>query len=119
MQTHPIPEQSETQKREKIRKIETAIQEDPHKGVALAGSEGQLLLAHGLGVELGEGIGGAAEGGVHGPIGLVQARGVGLPLLGHRRRLRRQRNPSPGKKGGGFLFAGAPTPKRGRNRKRF
>jgi hypothetical protein len=39
--------------------------------VALAGLEEELLLGHGLCVELGEGIGGAAEGGVERAIGLV------------------------------------------------
>ena len=58
-----------------------------HVGVALAGLEGELLLGHGLGVELGEGVGGAAEGGVERAVGLVQARrGLRLPLPGHRRR---------------------------------
>jgi len=58
--------------------------------VALAGLEGELLLGHGLRVELGEGVGGAAEGGVERAIGLVQPRrGVRLPLPDHRRRRRR------------------------------
>ena len=61
-----------------------------HVGVALAGLEGELLLGHGLGVELGEGVGGAAEGGVERAVGLVQPRrGIRLPLPGHRRRRRR------------------------------
>lgn len=61
------------------------------EGVALAGLEGELLLGHGLGVELGEGVGGAAEGGVERPVGLVQPRRrVRLPLPGHRRRRRRR-----------------------------
>lgn len=64
------------------------------EGVPLAGLEGELLLGHGLGVELGEGIGGAAEAGVERAVGLVQPRcGVRLPLSGHRRRRRRRRSP--------------------------
>lgn len=63
------------------------------EGVALAGLEGELLLGHGLGVELGEGVGGAAEGGVERAVGLVQPRrGIRLPLPGHRRRRRRRAN---------------------------
>jgi hypothetical protein len=59
------------------------------EGVPLPGLEGELLLRHGLGVELGEGVGGAAEGGVERAVGLVQPRcGFRLPLPGHRRRQR-------------------------------
>jgi len=69
-------------------------------GMALAGLEGELLLGHGLGVELGEGVGGAAEGGVERAVGLVQARrGLRLPLPGHRRR-RRSRGWSRANRGG-------------------
>lgn len=57
----------------------------------LAAVEGVLLLRHGLGVELGEGVGGAAEGGVERAVGLVQpGRRLRLPLPGHRRRRRRR-----------------------------
>lgn len=42
--------------------------------MALAGVEGKSPVVHGLRVELGEGVGGAAEGGVEGPVGLVQRR---------------------------------------------
>jgi len=52
--------------------------------VAFAGLEGELLVVHGLGVELGERVGRAAKRRVHGPIHLVQARRYGLPLLRHR-----------------------------------
>lgn len=42
-------------------------------------------MVHGVRVELGEGIGGGAEGGIEGPIDLVEAGGDGLALLGHGR----------------------------------
>lgn len=59
------------------------------EGVALAGLEGELLLGHSLGVELGEGVGGTAEGGVERAVGLVQPRcGLRLPLPSHHRRQR-------------------------------
>lgn len=54
--------------------------------VELAGVEGLLLLGDGLGVELGEGVGCAAEGGVERAVGLVQARRhLRLALPRHRR----------------------------------
>jgi hypothetical protein len=60
-----------------------------HEGVALAGLEGELLLGHGLRVQLGQGVGGATERGVERAVGLVQARRrVRLPLPRHRRRRR-------------------------------
>jgi hypothetical protein len=60
-----------------------------HEGVALAGLEGEFLLGHGLRVQLGQGVGGAAEGGVERAVGLIQARRrVRLPLTRHRRRSR-------------------------------
>lgn len=45
-----------------------------NQGVALAGVEGERLLVHGLGVELGKGVGGAAEGRVNGPVRFVHRR---------------------------------------------
>lgn len=44
--------------------------------MTFTGLEGEALVVHGLGVKLGEGVGGAAEGRVHATIHLVQARGV-------------------------------------------
>lgn len=54
-----------------------------HHGVPLTSLEGDLLLVHGLRVEQGQGIGGAAEGGIHCPILLVQPRRHRLLPLGH------------------------------------
>lgn len=45
--------------------------------------EGEFLLVHSLSIKLREGVGGAAEGGVHGAIDFIEARGDGLPLLRH------------------------------------
>lgn len=53
--------------------------------VTFTGLKGEALVVHGLCVELGKGVGGAAEGRVHATIHLVQARGVRLPLLRHGR----------------------------------
>lgn len=58
---------------------------ETHQGVAFTGLEGDALMAHGLGVEMGEGVGGAAEGAVERPVHFVQRRGGGFPLLRHRR----------------------------------
>ena len=52
--------------------------------MALSGLERDLLLVHGLRVELGERAGGATEGGVERPIHLVQPRRLRLPLPPHR-----------------------------------
>jgi hypothetical protein len=60
-------------------------EERANQRVTFTGLEGEALVVHGLGVELGEGVGGAAERRVHTTIHLVQARGVGLPLLRHGR----------------------------------
>jgi hypothetical protein len=60
-------------------------EERANQRVTFTGLEGEALVVHGLGVELGEGVGGAAECRVHATIHLVQARGVGLPLLRHGR----------------------------------
>ena len=60
-------------------------EEQANQRVTFTGLEGEALVVHGLGVELGEGVGGAAERRVHATIHLVQARGVGLPLLRHGR----------------------------------
>lgn len=54
-----------------------------YKGMAFASLEGELLVVHGLSVELRQGIGRAAKRGVHGPIDLVKACGDRLPLLPH------------------------------------
>lgn len=51
--------------------------------MAFTGLEGEFLLIHGMGVEMGEGVGGAAEGGVHGAIHFVEARSHRLSLLRH------------------------------------
>lgn len=51
--------------------------------MSFTGLEGELLLVHGLSIKLREGIGGAAKGGVHGAIDLIEARGDGFPLLRH------------------------------------
>lgn len=53
------------------------------QSVAFTGLEGEFLLIHGMGVEMGEGVGGAAEGGVHGAIHFVEARSHRLSLLRH------------------------------------
>ena len=52
--------------------------------MALSSLESNLLLVHGLRVELGERVGGAAEGGVQRPIHLIQPRRLRLPLPPHR-----------------------------------
>lgn len=57
---------------------------ETHKGMAFTGLEGKLLVVHGLCVKLREGIGSAAEGGVHASIHLVEAGGHRLSLLPHR-----------------------------------
>lgn len=51
--------------------------------MALSCLEGELLLAHRLRVELGKRIRCAAEGGMHGPIDLIETRRFGFPLLHH------------------------------------
>jgi hypothetical protein len=52
--------------------------------MTLAGLEGELLLRHGLGVELGESVGGSPEGGVERTVGLVKAsHRLVLPLPPH------------------------------------
>lgn len=90
---HAEPIEIPTRNRPKREKGEDGERRVTDEGVPLAGLEGELLLGHGLGVELGEGIGGAAEAGVERAVGLVQPRcGVRLPLSGHRRR-RRRRSP--------------------------
>ena len=60
------------------------------EGVELAGAEGAPLQRHGLGVEVGERVGGAAEGRVQRAVRLVHPRRrLRLPLPRHRRRRRR------------------------------
>lgn len=62
------------------------VRRSTYQCVELAGVEGLLLLGDGLGVELGEGVGCAAEGGVERAVGLVQARSrLRLALSRHRR----------------------------------
>lgn len=51
--------------------------------MTFAGLKAELLLVHGLGVELREGVGGAAESGVKGSIDLVKTCGIGFSLLRH------------------------------------
>ena len=51
--------------------------------MAFTGLEGEALLVHRVRVELGEGVGRAAESGVHPSIDLVEARRFGFPLLRH------------------------------------
>lgn len=51
--------------------------------MSLASLKRELLLVHGLRVELGQRVGRAAERRVHRPIHLVQARRHRLPLLPH------------------------------------
>ena len=67
-----------------------------NKGMSLAGVKRNLLLVHGLRVDLGEGIRSAAEAGIDGPIHLVQAARHGFPPLRHRmqngRGIERRRN---------------------------
>ena len=58
--------------------------EGTNEGVSVAGLEGVFLLSVGIGVEMRERIGGAAERGVHGAVHLVQTRCHRLPLLRHR-----------------------------------
>ncbi|RRT72672.1 hypothetical protein B296_00021411 [Ensete ventricosum] len=57
-----------------------------YQGVALPGMEGDLLLRHGLGVDLRQRVGAAAEGRVDGAVHLVQPprHRLRLPLLCHR-----------------------------------
>lgn len=73
--------------------------------MALAGLEGDFLLVHGLGVQLGERVGRAAEGGVERPIHLVKARRVRFPLPRHGfdEKNDRRRNPKNGGEGGGGI----------------
>jgi hypothetical protein len=79
--------------------------------VPFAGLEGELLLGHGLGVELGEGVRGAAEGGVERAVCLVQPRrGFRFPLPGHRRRRQRSATRAGGDRGGGFAARTVPFP---------
>ncbi|RRT43243.1 hypothetical protein BHM03_00036206, partial [Ensete ventricosum] len=52
--------------------------------MTLAGLEGELLLVHGLRVELRERISGSAEGGIQRPIGLIEPRRLRFPLPRHR-----------------------------------
>nr|CAN82701.1 hypothetical protein VITISV_010840 [Vitis vinifera] len=51
--------------------------------MAFTGLKGELLLVHGLRIELRKRVRGATKGGVHGSIDLVQARRHRLPLLPH------------------------------------
>lgn len=54
-----------------------------YQAVAFSGLKGELLVVHRLSIKLRKRVSGGAEGGVHAPIHLVQARGHRLPLLGH------------------------------------
>lgn len=58
---------------------------EDYQPFAFTGLKGKLLLVHGLSVELRKRVSGAAEGGVHGPIHLVQAHRQRLPLLRHQK----------------------------------
>ena len=76
-----------------------------YQAVAFTSLKGELLLVHGVGVKLREGVRGAAKRGVHGSIDLVEAGGHRLPLLPHLRRLGLDRWKSPRKQTQGRVYS--------------
>lgn len=54
-----------------------------YKAMAFASLEGEFLLIHSLSIKVRQGVSGAAKGGVHSPINLIEARRYRLPFLPH------------------------------------